>query len=78
MAVRPFVTVRVKVRVKVRPTAVQLVHLEHLLELGVPDPAGLLADALRIADVAVTGLRQRRPQGVHRLGLDDVEDDPGL
>ena len=40
------------------PTAVHLVDAQHLLEFGVPNPAGLLADALRLADNAITGLGQ--------------------
>src|SRR6478609_2549465 len=39
------------------PTAVHLMDAQHLLQLRVPDPAGLLADALRVADLAVAGLR---------------------
>src|SRR6478752_6770947 len=60
------------------PPAVELMHPEHLFELGVPDARRLLADPLGVADVGVTRLRQRRPQRVHGLALDDVQDQAGL
>src|SRR6476469_5147927 len=59
------------------PPAVELMHPEHLFELGVPDARRLLADALGATDVGVTRLRQRRPQRVHGLALDDVQDQAG-
>jgi hypothetical protein len=39
------------------PSSIHLMDAQHLLQLGVPDPARLFADALRLADLAVTGLR---------------------
>ena len=59
-------------------TAVQVVNLQDLFQLGVPQAAGLLRDSLRGPDVAVRELRLLCAQVVHDLPLDDVEDQPRL